>query len=462
MRERISFASLWIVFVIIIAAIYLAKSLVDWNAWAFLFLIFVILSIILFKKTEVGLYLILFSVFFADWFKGLGFIPPHFTWIPEVVLIILAAKALYLIARRQGVIRSPVDIPITLFIIVGVFSSFVNDRNLLTAMLAFRIDLKFLLMFLILANTDLTERVYKKLLNVMIFLLVIQIPVAFIKYLKYGQWEGSIGTYSTFGGGLSTSLPLIASSIFIGFYFFKKANFNYMAYIIGFAIFAILAGKRGFFYYFIILSAFTFYILLKEKKITLKKGIVTILIIFSSLLLSLNFVPTLKRGVLNPSYLIDWAIEYQTNRLSTGEAIGRFSATKVSFSFLTKDILNFIVGFGPGSMMDTYFKEYENKIDVPIYYGDTNIVITSLEYGYLGLILYFIPIIILMIKNIKFFNKVKDTYWKSISFGFIGISITTLLLSTTYHCFFRIDLSAFIFWIIAASIFSVGNQKQIF
>ena len=439
-------------------------SIVYPNPYFWLILIAIPIAIVLLKKGDLGIILIMFSVFFADWLYGLGLIPSQLTWLPETILIILALKV---VATKKRLIGSPIDIPIVLFILVGFVSTFANSTSLISTFLAFRLDLKFVLMFYVLINLDFKERFFKQMIKVLIVLLILQVPVALIKFLKFGQNEASIGTYGTFGGALSAILPLIAISLFTGLYLFEneKPRGRYLLFIIGYLFFPIMAGKKGFIAFGILLVIFLAW---QAKDYYLRRIIVIGLIALPCFFASIYFIPALRPMLENPRYLWEYTVSYSTRRFGPGEdAGGRMGAIEETYKALTKDSVHIFVGYGPGRTIKSYFKEYDMRerrdIPVRIIYGFTHLVSTAIEYGYLGVMLIFLlPLLFLFKMNIKFIKNTTDKYWKAISFGFSGILFSYLFIGLFYWELFRIDLAAFIFWFFAAVIFSVGKQKKYF
>ncbi len=175
------------------------------------------------------------------------------------------------------------------------------------------------------------------------------------------------------------------------------------------------------------------------------------------------FVPSLRPAFENPRHLMDFPVSYTTGETGWGEATGRTSAMKVVHRTLTKNTINFLLGFGPGSMSKSYFKEFERKKlrdAVPIAYGKSQWVTMSLEYGYGGTLLFLWLIFPLFKVNQRFFNETDHRYWKAISFGFKGICFAYLM-GFFYAKVFRLDVLAFIFWFFAAAIFCLGRQREV-
>lgn len=450
------------VIAIIFLGYFIGRNIVRSNPYFWLIVVASPVLLVLLKNTKLGILLIILSVFFADWLYGTGLIPAQLTWLPEVVLLIYVIKAVFL---RKKFIATPIDIPIILFCVVAVISMFITSTSPISVLLALRLDLKFILMFYLLINLDFDEYFFKRIMSMLILLLVIQVPVAIGKYMRFGQMEASIGTYGSFGGGLSTILPLFAISLFFGLYLIadEKPRGKYIFFILGYLIFPILAGKRGFLFYSIPLIAFLAW---QAKGKYFRKIVPVSMILLPGFLASIYFVPTLRPALHNPKYLWEYSLSYETRRFGTAGAGGRIAAIEDTYVAVKKDPFLFLFGYGPGSTIKSYFKAYDkmagSKVPVKIFYGFTHLVSTVIEYGYLGFLFYFLlPLIILFKMNQKFYKKIEDRYWKAISFGFGGILFSSFVLGLFYWDLFRIDLSGFLFWFFAAIIYSIGKSHKI-
>ena len=127
----------------------------------------------------------------------------------------------------------------------------------------------------------------------------------------------------------------------------------------------------------------------------------------------------------------------------------------MAYNVAKQNPINFLFGFGPGSTSKSYFNELGNRRNTfGISYGLSQWVTMSLEYGWIGAILFLWLFIPLFRINQKFFRATKDRYWKSISFGFKGI-LFTYLMGIFYSRVFRLDILSFIFWLFASIIYSM-------
>jgi hypothetical protein len=441
---------------------FVARLIVHSNPYFWLMLAAFPVLVFIIKNERTGLIIVMFSVFFADWFFEVGLIPTQLTWLPEITLLIYITKILI---TKKGLKRTPIDLPIILFIAVFIFSMLMNSKSPISGILALRLDFKFILMFYVLISFDFSEEFFRKMIKIIVFLLAIQVPVAIIKFFRFGQNEAAIGTYASFGGELSTILPLFAISLFLGFYLiYKNQKFRgrFIIYNIGYLIFPVLAGKKGFFFFGFFLLGF---LARQAGKEILGKLIPVGVILLPGLLASLYFVPGLRPALKNPGYLWKYSISYETVRSEKGEAGGRLVAIGDTFNAAKKDAVHFLVGWGPGSTIQSFFGSYNavaaGKLPVKIYYGFTHLVSTVIEYGYLGFLFYFImPLYILFKANRRFYKKISDPFWKATSFGFGGILFSVFSVGLLYKDLLRQDVVGFLFWFFAAAIVVIAKKYQ--
>ena len=420
----------------------------------------VILSIIIFQNPNIGFYIIIFSVFFSDWFMQLGLIPPQMTLFPEVILLILIVKVANLQLKEKRFITTPIDLPILLFIFWAILSTLFNSQRIETTIIAFRYDLKYIIMYVLLINLNPDERFFKRMINIFIILLLIQVPVALVKMQIYGQGESAIGTYAVHGGIPSTILPLIAISIFLGFFLFEKPRFRYIFLSLCFVLFSIIGGKRAFPFFGTLLFLFLFW---QTGKRNFAKISFVAPFLMAGFLASIYFVPSLNPTFKDPHYLLDYSFSYSSaHSAETGKALGRTSAFVAAFEVAKENPANFLLGFGPGCLARSQFKKYESDIrySLPISYGQSQWVTMSLEYGWVGALLFLWLFVPLFRINQRFFQTTNDKYWKSISFGYKGI-LFTYSLGFFYAVVFRGDLLSFIFWFFSAAIYCLERKKRL-
>ena len=428
---------------------YLGSLIINPRPYISLLSLSIPLALILLKYDQIGFYVIMFSVFFADWFKELGLIPDQMTWLPDVVLLILSFKVVFLRQENKGLAKISVTVPIVLLILSGLLSTLLNSGSIITTILGFRQDLKFVLMFFLLVKLNPEERFFRQMIRLLITLLIIQVPVALVKSTIYGQGESAIGTYAVHGGTYSTILPLVAISIFLGFFLFEKPRLRYILLCSLFILFSIVGGKRAFLFFGVLLSLFLFW---QAGGKNLGKLACVVPFLMLGFLMCVYFVPSLKPAVENPRHLIDFSVSYTTGYDERG-ATGRASAIQQAYKIAKNSPQTLLLGYGPGSLTKMAFKEATGKdlLTLEIAYGGSQWVLMSLEYGFVGVLLFLWLFFSLFRINQRFFDATSGKYWKAISFGFKGIWFTYLM-GFFYGRVFRLDVLAFILWFFAATI----------
>lgn len=453
---------------IVLLAIFTGVSIVSLDPYKWLAIGVIPIVYGLLRFSSFGFYIILISVFFADWFIQLELIPDQLGWLPEIVLILLALKVL-IVNRGKRFTRTPIDLPLAIFLLVSILSGIINTVSPVKAFLALRLDLKFILMFYLLINLNMSEKVYKNMMKLFFLLLLIQVPTALVKYAIYGQGEQAIGTYAAWGGGYSMILPMVAISLLGSMFIHGKPHVSYILVICGFVIFSIVGGKKGLVYLGPLLLIYfvmhTYLVKETRRKIfrTLSIGLL-ILILFLPII---AFVPWLKPAAGDFSYLKDFILIYDVQYTRAGVPLGRIPSTITTFETLAKSPGLFLLGYGPGSLIKSFLKEYDTKElgtrPIDIIYGVTEMVLIPIEYGYLGFMFYYLlPLFLLFKMNLKFYKNIEDVYWKTISFGFSGIIVSYLIIGVMYMAILRSDLASFILWFFAAAIFGVGRQRKVF
>ncbi len=438
-----------------------AYTIVNADPYLWVAIIFVILFITITKSNIAGFYLIVVSIFFADWLVELKLIPSQISWVPELVIILYFMKTFLIKTRRLDPRFFQLYIP---FLFVVLLSQAVNfgEEHIITILFTFRLLFRYVILFYTLQVLPLRERAVKNLIRFILILLVIQIPVAVVKLFLYGQGESAIGTYAVSGGLYSTILPLIGISLFFGLFYFLKRRTFYILVCIGFVAFGIIGGKRGILFLVPALMIYLF-LSLPRKTVSLRTRMVSYALLFVLLAMSvwapLAFLNTLRDDPLG------YAISYET-ATSRDQSIGRVSTTINVFNTLASRPKAFFFGFGPGSLLESYWSEYMGRIrrDVESFgflYGITGFSWNAIEFGYLGAILFLLPIIHLYKINRRFLLKTEDAYWKALSFGLGGITAFSIVIHVVYGPFYRQDIPAFLLLFFGGLVYKMETQRNL-
>ena len=275
--------------------------------------------------------------------------------------------------------------------------------------------------------------------------------------LIYGKGEEAIGTYARFGAALSAILPLFVNAVCLGFYLFYKRKPRFISFFLYFQLFYFACPKRIYPIFAIITIA---YLILISGKQNIKKFVplTPLLILFITIILYIN--PNLNLLLSNPKRALDWVTSY-TYQKTEDVTSGRVAVAELAFQKIMDSPHHLLFGYGPGTMTEG-FQSNKDSIyrSLSIYYGLTEFTIMLLEYGIIGVMLFFYLLIRIYKVTHKFFMTIDEPYWKAIAFGYKGIWMACLL-AYFYTPIFRLDLSAFIFWFGISTIYVISNQKNI-
>jgi hypothetical protein len=260
-------------------------------------------------------------------------------------------------------------------------------------------------------------------------MVLLQIPAAIYKYLRYDVVEGIIiGTFSTQAGALSTIFPLFIIGYIVAFYFCYKKNNWYLLLIPCLMFFAWGGGKRGFFMFLPVLlfSAFIIYNLsIRQYKMKAQRLILSLFIIaiFSGITIYLGarlnpvFNPERERwGSFNLSYMINQAIVTQTEDSQRfGGTTGRISTFNAALDhiFYSNNTTRILLGDGPDRLdsSNNYAARYG------IVYGITGATFYLISSGAVGAVSFFLLFVFFGFRSYRYLKIFDDPFYLAISFG---------------------------------------------
>jgi len=395
-------------------------------------------------------------------------VPPQIIWLTELVIYSLFIKALLSRLLRGEKFFLKFHNFVFIFFAISVISYVINAFSIVHMFLFLRLMLRYYLLFLAVINLNFNDKTISFINKAIVFLFIIQIPTAAIKLFIFGQGERAIGTYGYHGGGNSTAIPMIAISFLMALFFYYKPSRLYVLLSIGFVAFGIMGGKRAIVFFLPILLFFIGAFLLKDKRIGLKYLFVGSLFIIVLGYSCLRLIPTLNPqrqigGEFNLAHLKSFALNY-TTRMNADRSAGRLATTMNVFKILKDEgFLNVMFGFGPGSYIETMFKDLKNTLkekgSLPIVYGVTGLSWLALQIGYPGTIIYLFLFLAMMIASLKFSSRESRKYWKAFNFGMFGFSFVMVFLSIFYSPVFGSDLIPLIYFLLAAFMIT-QSQKQ--
>ena len=361
----------------------------------------------------------------------------------EFLIVLLFTYSLLNVLKNKKFIGSGLIINLLLLSIITI-SFLLTDVNNIQMILFIRKFGIYYLFFYALFNINLGTIQKDKLLKLIVFLFLIQIPAAFIKLIVLGTQEKIVGTISIAEGSLATIMPLMAISYLIANYLEFK-NVKYIVLILLFLAIGLISNKMGILFYVIILFVvLSYFYSIKSSKgfsflniIFIKKMIIVSVILVLIFLAFISLNPRANpEGVVGGSidieYLINYTDRYQNLKIkgSRVEGDGRFEAPLVALDRLGEGgLLNVLLGFGPGDIIKSSFTSFQDpllsKYNIG-YGGRLALVWILMQIGFIGLIL-------VLFFNLLLFKKLWAVYkTNSTSEKFSVIVLTSLGFSLIY------------------------------
>jgi len=426
--------------------------------WWLMFLAITIM-IAIFINNKIGVLIILATLFVFHWLFGVfRAIPKEITWLPDVIILVMAAKILYLQASRKKWKRTPFDLIMLAILVLGILSAIYNNVSMVTILFGFRKFFKYVLMFYILRNIELDSKFYRVFLISLFILAIIQLPVAIVQAIVFGTTGKDVAdnVSGTLGGKATGAMALFMSfiiSMMIGFYTqYKKIIFLLLCVallipiILGSGQFGLLIAPLAALICWSLGVPFTIKNILKIPLITF--------VLIMLILPGINYHDARYRGNLlkfmkSPSEL--YSLNIQKRKEGT---FGRFQVIDVAHQLLFENLPQSIIGFGPGNASESYFSEYSGKLDKE-YHGakiwGIQYTATILEYGFLGFILFLMLFYQLWRMNRRIYYKTQSQFWKSISVGYNGV-LFVYIAGCFYNPVWYYDVLAFSFWFISTAL----------
>lgn len=468
LRFRIPKNSVIIFSFITFLAYVIATNILKQNAYIWLLLTGSALGIFIIKYHKAGLVLVFVSLFLLDWLSDvIGLIPRQVTWVPEVILIILLLKILFISATEKKFLRTPIDYLVLCLIILGIISAFVNYSKFIVTFAGFRNYFKFYLLFYVTAFLDYDDQFLKKLLKFLILLAFIQIPITILqKYLYIGQSSGDPigGTLGVGTSGTLTLFLLMIISILIAFYMNKLITGRKLLYSIAFLFIPMSINETKITYF--LFPALVLFLLGKnfiEKKEF--KSFITLAIISGMVFIvsyqTYKSIYIKRRNIEVLSY--GYVSRYIGSEYTKSGGLNRLAQVKFANKNITQQFNTTMLGVGPGNASDSFFEDaigyYYRK------YSLLNIDSVFLsrflwEYGYLGIAVFLCILFNLFRLAGKIYKYSSVPFYKSIALSFVGMMFV-LIGASIYSNSFLIDVLGYAFWFMAGCIHRIHAQFEL-
>jgi hypothetical protein len=352
----------------------------------------------------IGIYLYLTLIFTIRFFTdSTGLLPWAFNFLPDILLLYLFLIVTVRNISRQSWRRTPIDIPLILFILLAFISGVVNSGiNNIFINSILRSYLKPILIFYLIVYLQPSTSKLFKILNLLLAFVILQVPVSIVQATKLGVgqlgysvgWDFAGGTVGYKGANLLVILGLMAMAVLFGLALFKRRWILALAGLALFIPMVIGEGKAGFFYG----PAMILYLFFGNSKFKIKlRTIVLIILLFmvvyiGAVLVMRVLLPEspLYKFLTNPITILT---DYE-RPLASGSRTLRLGDWQLTWPLMVKDPLHFIFGYGPGSASlssdaaQTTGKLVSQYAAYLPYFGSTQLTSILLEYGVSGFLIY--------------------------------------------------------------------------
>ncbi|MCD6578374.1 hypothetical protein J7L48_02765, partial [bacterium] len=401
--------------------------------------------------------------------KELTVLPRSTTWLPEL----LSIAVIFLVLLRFALLKKlALDIKyiilIMLFILILLASSLLNFSNPGVVIIGIRIYLKSMPFFLLPAVLDVNDKVLKTQLKFIFALMLLQCPVAlYQRFIQYGLTANGDFIRGTLDTASVLSISLISTiAILNGLYQKKIIKFKQFL-ILSLILFlpATINETKITLFYLPVAIAVPF-ILIKEFNFIKKFKKIFTLVLIGIILLGV-FIPIYDH-FMKPHWgfgIIDFfktgkAIEYLYSGTESADenTWKRGDQVTAAYRSVSKDIGTFLFGYGPGNVVSSYFKNFQNKnIDSNVQSGALALTNFLWETGFLGLIVY-ILFILLILKDSHFLSK-NDSLMGAFSLGWCGV--TLMIFIQFFHSNILImNIINYLFWYFSGVVASQAYRMR--
>ena len=447
--------------IVVFLAFIVGKTITQTNPYIWLLLPGIFFGGIVLKNHRTAVVLMVVGVFLLDWLSdAVGVIPRQSAWLPELILMGLSFKVLFLIAKEKKLENTVIDGPLVLLIMIGLFSALLNSNRLEVLLLGFRNYFKFVLLFYAIAYLSFDDKFLQKVIKLFFLVAFAQVPVAITQrllYLKVPSGDIIGGTLGSNTSGTLTLFLMCIISILTAQYIngFIKAKNLLISMMLLFIPMVINETKIT----FIIFPILLLFLFGRSaiSMLNLRRLIVPLAFsvgIFYLAILSYNYIFV---GFYQKSFGIletEQQVSYVTSKYTKSGSLNRLAQVTFAHENITNDQYTAAFGIGPGNASDSffvsgvgdYFKKYEAlQID------STFLGRVIWEYGYLGLAVFIYMLLKLWILAGTVNKGSNDVFKRSIAIGFQGM-LVVLAIAVIYSGSLIVGPLGCLFWFIAGSL----------
>ncbi|SCJ41225.1 Uncharacterised protein [uncultured Clostridium sp.] len=354
-------------------------------------------------------------------------------YLKPLLLILLTLKYFKVNKDIKEIVKDPILIIVFITILINLINVFKRGYNLNDLANGF---LWYLLIYIFYLMA-IKGKIHFK--SIYIMLLMIQLPLVLFELIIYKDQDQITGSFGLHATNWSMIVISIAIYYFFSLYLQKKAKIKSFIIILiyCFSIFMFNETKMAF---FVIPICLLIMLLISDIKVKNKIKIVSVIlsVVLIGMIGIIKLYPSFTNILFNPKMLMDYAF----NQHSGIYEKSRVENFEYSNEVLLPRLEDKLIGLGHGRALpnedfsiEMYKRErnFEGEKKSQIYsdnlesgYVQNSLNIMYVESGILGVILYFIIIVIMLYRSFKIFRLTSKFEDKAIAITYFMYVITTL------------------------------------
>jgi len=401
-------------------------------------------------KGSRAIYLLIILTSFADYIIAFFTDNSLFTLYREAMIV---GIFIHYLVNNQKIIRysnSKLVNRLLLFsILLYLLSVLFNHQSIFKSIYSIRNYYLYPILFFILVKQVNRKEMYEKIINLIVIIAVLQIPVAAIQYFVIKR---SDFVDCTFTNQPSSNISLLGISfIFLFYYCFKyyRRSRIYKLAVLGMIFTLVVAEAKVAIFFLPIAYMINGTIEQRKLKYSVRFALLAYPIL-AIMVMSFDYVQNRKGYnydlystiIKNPKLFFEQNTRKMDIQLSPDEIeklsystsgkyhyyLDRLASITYSYKFISKKVSNLLFGFGPG---ETYVNSfYEGSLARKGFYRSF-FVITILEIGITGIIIWVLILIVINLNNIRYIKVINKNnitgIWKAFTYYSIMQNITMLM-----------------------------------
>ncbi len=381
-------------------------------------------------------------------------------WSTYLIIPTVSIVFLYLRFYLKPKLKVPsIILPITAVLLIILLSGIINNSSLIAVLFTALTYLRYPLLFILLINLGIDDKVWNLFLKGFFLLLIIQIPEIAYRYFAMGiRWDGislTMGPWGTFDLGVYMiyATALVAAKSLI-----VKLNKIHILLIASFFFIALVGEIKVYVFAAPLIAGVVILTHLKSNFLK-KKTLITTAVLISILVIALIVIVEKYKKVF-PEAIAGQRVMKMAVLQERPSLPGRVSSFIDIIETVQTDKLNFWIGWGPGSSLVGGFLVGEGKIfQFPIQHKN-QLGETFVDIGLVGMIAYYWLLIWLFLMYLKHIETEKDIAYIVLNRALIGMWFFYAFLGPWYDLVWRHDSPNFIFYFLSAAVYTRYRKNK--